>query len=101
MKFRFPVVIIDEDFRSENISGSGIRALAEAIEKEGVEVLGLTSYGDLTSFAQQSSRASCFILSINADELLPYIDGSPDGDVPELATAIVALRAFVTEVRRR
>ena len=45
MKFRFPVVIIDEDFRSENISGSGIRALAEAIEKEGAEVLGLTSYG--------------------------------------------------------
>jgi len=69
MKFRFPVVIIDEDFRSENISGSGIRALAEAIQGEGVEVLGLTSYGDLTSFAQQSSRASCFILSIDDDEL--------------------------------
>ena len=33
MKFRFPVVIIDEDFRTENISGSGARALAEAIEK--------------------------------------------------------------------
>ena len=30
MKFRFPVIIIDEDFRSENISGSGIRALAQA-----------------------------------------------------------------------
>ena len=74
MKFRFPVVIIDEDFRSENISGSGIRALAEAIQGEGVEVLGLTSYGDLTSFAQQSSRASCFILSIDDDELLPYVD---------------------------
>ena len=29
MKFRFPVIIIDEDFRSENISGSGIRALAQ------------------------------------------------------------------------
>ena len=32
MKFRFPVIIIDEDFRSENISGSGIRALARTIE---------------------------------------------------------------------
>jgi hypothetical protein len=30
-----PVIIIDEDFRSENTSGLGIRALAEAIEKEG------------------------------------------------------------------
>ena len=36
MKFRFPIVIIDEDFRSENTSGLGIRALADAIEKEGI-----------------------------------------------------------------
>ena len=53
MKFRFPIVIIDEDFRSENTSGLGIRALAAAMEKEGMEVLGLTSYGDLSQFAQQ------------------------------------------------
>ena len=98
MKFRFPVVIIDEDFRSENISGSGIRALAEAIEGEGMEVLGLTSYGDLTSFAQQASRASCFILSIDDDEFVTA--GTGDGD-DELVIAIVALRAFVAEVRRR
>ncbi|WP_042886970.1 arginine/lysine/ornithine decarboxylase [Cupriavidus necator] len=94
MKFRFPVIIIDEDFRSENISGSGIRALAEAIEKEGMEVMGLTSYGDLTSFAQQSSRASTFIVSIDDDEFVR------DGDQPE-AAAIEKLRAFVAEVRRR
>ncbi len=41
MKFRFPVLIIDEDFRSENTSGLGIRALAEAMEGEGAEVGGL------------------------------------------------------------
>ena len=46
MKFRFPIVIIDEDFRSENTSGLGIRALAKAIEEEGMEILGATSYGD-------------------------------------------------------
>ncbi|TPQ39574.1 MULTISPECIES: arginine/lysine/ornithine decarboxylase [Cupriavidus] len=94
MKFRFPVIIIDEDFRSENISGSGIRALAEAIEKEGMEVMGLTSYGDLTSFAQQSSRASTFIVSIDDDEFVTA------DDQPE-AAAIEKLRAFVNEVRRR
>ena len=38
MKFRFPVVIIDEDFRSENTSGLGIRALAAAMETEGMEL---------------------------------------------------------------
>ena len=58
MKFRFPIVIIDEDFRSENSSGLGIRAMAQAIESEGFEVLGVTSYGDLSQFAQQQSRAS-------------------------------------------
>ena len=58
MKFRFPIFIIDEDYRSENASGLGIRALSAAIEAEGVEVIGVTSYGDLSSFAQQQSRAS-------------------------------------------
>ena len=32
MKFRFPVVIIDEDWRSDSASGLGIRALAKALE---------------------------------------------------------------------
>jgi len=48
MKFRFPIIIIDEDFRSENASGLSIRALAQGIEAEGFEVLGVTSYGDLS-----------------------------------------------------
>jgi arginine decarboxylase len=90
MKFRFPVVIIDEDFRSENSSGLGIRVLAKAIETEGVEVLGVTSYGDLTSFAQQQSRASAFILSIDDEEI-----------VEEKPEAIEQLRGFVTEIRYR
>ena len=94
MKFRFPIIIIDEDFRSENISGSGIRDLAEAIETEGMEVIGLTSYGDLTSFAQQASRASCFIVSIDDEE---FISDSEDHDLPALNN----LRAFITEVRKR
>ncbi len=94
MKFRFPIVIIDEDFRSENTSGLGIRALAAAIEAEGVEVLGVTSYGDLTSFAQQQSRASAFILSIDDEEF--------DVDSPEdVANAIKNLRAFIGELRFR
>ena len=90
MKFRFPVIIIDEDFRSENSSGLGIRVLAKAIEDEGTEVLGVTSYGDLTSFAQQQSRASAFILSIDDEE---FIEGKQE--------AIEQLRKFVTEIRHR
>ncbi len=90
MKFRFPIVIIDEDFRSENTSGLGIRALAEAIEKEGMEVLGATSYGDLSQFAQQQSRASAFILSIDDEEFTPG---------PELDPAVLNLRKFIEEIR--
>jgi arginine decarboxylase len=90
MRFRFPVVIIDEDFRSENASGIGIRVLVKAIEEEGIEVLGATSYGDLTSFAQQQSRASAFILSIDDEEL-----------TNEEEKTIAALRAFVKEIRLR
>ena len=92
MKFRFPIVIIDEDYRSENTSGLGIRALAQAIESEGFEVLGATSYGDLSQFAQQQSRASAFILSIDDEEF------TTDSD---LAPAVQNLRQFITEVRRK
>jgi arginine decarboxylase len=90
MKFRFPVVIIDEDFRSENASGLGIRALAKAIENEGFEVLGVTSYVDMASFAQQQSRASAFILSIDDEEF-----------VEESQVALERLRKFVDEIRYR
>ncbi len=82
MKFRFPIVIIDEDFRSENTSGLGIRALADAIEKEGMEVLGVTSYGDLSQFAQQQSRASAFILSIDDEEFTAGSRNRPRGAQP-------------------
>jgi arginine decarboxylase len=88
MRFHFPVIIIDEDFRSENASGLGIRALAKAIEEEGMDVLGVTSYGDLTSFAQQQSRASAFILSVDDEEL-----------ANEEEETIAELRAFVEEIR--
>ncbi|MBF6632047.1 MAG: DegT/DnrJ/EryC1/StrS family aminotransferase, partial [Comamonas sp.] len=91
MKFRFPIVIIDEDYRSENTSGLGIRALAQAIEVEGFEVLGVTSYGDLSQFAQQQSRASAFILSIDDEEL------TGDNEDP----IIHSLRSFIGEVRRK
>ncbi|AIL32451.1 arginine/lysine/ornithine decarboxylase [Basilea psittacipulmonis] len=94
MKFNFPIVIIDEDFRSDSASGFGIRALADAIEAEGMKVLPVTSYGDLTSFVQQQSRASAFILSIDDEEF--------DTDSPEdVATAIRNLRAFIGELRFR
>src|SRR5512136_1958494 len=90
MRFRFPIVIIDEDFRSENASGLGIRALASAIETEGMEVLGVTSYGDLSQFAQQQSRASAFILSIDDEEFTPG---------HELDPAVLNLRTFIEEIR--
>jgi arginine decarboxylase len=85
-------VIIDEDFRSENASGLGVRALAKAIEEEGIEVLGVTSYGDLSSFAQQQSRASAFILSIDDEEFT---------SAEAADKAISDLRAFVEEIRFR
>jgi arginine decarboxylase len=90
-RFHFPIVIIDEDYRSENTSGLGIRALAQAIEKEGFEVVGTTSYGDLSSFAQQQSRASAFILSIDDEELTAGTELT--------APAVLNLRKFIQEIR--
>ena len=92
MRFRFPVVIIDEDFRSENTSGLGVRVLAKAIEDEGLEVLGVTSFGDVSSFAQQQSRASGFILSIDDEEF---------STAEAAESAVAQIRTFVTEIRLR
>ena len=90
MKFKFPIIIIDEDFKSENSSGLGIRLLADAIIKEGTEVIGVTSYVDLSSFAQQQSRASAFILAIDDEE---FADENPK--------ALKDLKLFVEEIRYR
>lgn len=92
MRFHFPIVIIDEDFRSENASGLGIRVLAKAIEAEGMEVLGVTSIADFSSFAQQQSRASAFLLSIDDEEFQEPEDA---------ARAIAKLRGFVRAIRFR
>jgi arginine decarboxylase len=91
MRFQFPIVVIDEDFRSENASGVGIRALTRALEEEGVEIIGVTSFSDVRGFAQQHSRASAFILSVD-DEELPATEGSP---------IVADLRAFLEEIRIR
>ncbi|MCL2591005.1 MAG: arginine/lysine/ornithine decarboxylase [Betaproteobacteria bacterium] len=92
MRFQFPIIIIDEDFRSDNASGLDIRALVEAIKKEDMDVLGVTSYGDMTAFAQQQSRASAFILSIDDDEFTSREAADK---------AIDGLRAFVEAIRQR
>lgn len=92
MNFRFPIIIIDEDFRTENTSGTGVRALAAAIEKLGMDVLGFTSFGDLSALTQQQSRASAFLLSIDDEEF-----GS--GSNEEIESALQPIRTFIKELR--
>ncbi|MFA7506110.1 MAG: arginine/lysine/ornithine decarboxylase [Burkholderiaceae bacterium] len=91
MKFRFPVVIIDEDWKSDSASGLGIRALAKALEDEGMEVIGGFTYIDVAMVANQAARASAFIVSIDDEEI----------DAGEESEAIVDLRKFIAETRRR
>jgi arginine decarboxylase len=45
-------------------------------------VLGVTSYGDLSQFAQQQSRASAFILSIDDEEFTRTARAGPGGAEP-------------------
>ncbi len=92
MKFRFPIVIIDEDWRAESSSGLGIRALAKALEEQGMEVVGGFTYTDVGMVANQSARASTFIVSIDDEEV------SEDGAESQ---AIVDLRKFIEATRRR
>ena len=92
MKFRFPVIIIDEDWRAESSSGLGIRALAKALEEQGVEVVGGFTYVDVSMVANQAARASAFVVSLDDEEV------NDDGDESQ---AIIDLRKFIIETRRR
>ena len=92
MKFRFPVIIIDEDWRAESSSGLGIRALAKALEEQGVEVVGGFTYVDVGMVANQAARASAFIVSIDDEEV------NEDG---EESQAVTDLRTFIEATRRR
>jgi arginine decarboxylase len=92
MKFRFPVIVIDEDWRSDSASGLGIRALAKAIEEQGIEVVGGFTYVDVTMVANQAARASAFIVSIDDEEI--------NEEGPE-SKAIADLRRFILETRNR
>ncbi len=92
MKFRFPVVIIDEDWKSDSASGLGIRAVAKALEDQGMEVVGGFTYIDVGMVANQAARASAFIVSIDDEEI------NVDGDESH---AIGELRKFIVETRRR
>ena len=95
MQFNFPIIIVDKDFRTDNLSGSGMRELASAIEAQGVNVLAVTHANDFLGLAQQAARASAFIVSVDEPE-----DGSmQQEDAAQLA--IDNLRALVTEIRRR
>lgn len=91
MQYHFPVVIIDEDYHSENVSGLGIRDLAQAIEAQGIEVRAVTAFSDLTGLAKQASRTSAFLVSLDDD------DFSETGEENE---AIHELREFVRQIRR-
>ena len=89
-KYHFPIVIIDEDYHSENVSGLGIRDLAQAIEAQDIEVRAVTAFSDLTSLARQASRASAFIVSMHDDDF-----ARPD----EESQVVQELRDFVHKVR--
>jgi arginine decarboxylase len=92
MKFRFPVVIIDEDWKADSASGLGIRAVAKAIEDQDMEVVGGFTYTDVAMVANQAARASAFIVSIDDEEI--SVDGAESSAVKEL-------QKFITETRRR
>ena len=92
MKFRFPVIIIDEDWRSESASGLGIRALAKALEEQDMEVVGGFTYVDVGMVANQAARASAFVVSIDDEEV------NEDGVESQ---AVHDLRKFIEATRKR
>ena len=93
MNFNLPVIILDEDFGSDNASGTGIRMLADALRGAGMDVASYTAYGPHSGFAQMESRASCFILSVD--------DHNFDRDEAQETEVLAQIDRFVHEIRKR
>ncbi|WNO08275.1 arginine/lysine/ornithine decarboxylase [Teredinibacter sp. KSP-S5-2] len=91
MRLQFPIIIIDEYFRSDCNSGLGIRLLASAIEHAGADVVRLTGLHDFAEHIQQTTRTSAFIVSLNDKQFA-------DEHVEQTFSA---LRAFVQSIRSR
>ena len=64
----FPVVIIDDDYQSEQMRGILIRLLAEEIESQGMKVIGGFSLDDASQAILTYSEVSAVLLSIEGSE---------------------------------
>lgn len=96
IKFCFPILIIVEVYRFEHTSGLGIRALAQAIEREGMEVLGVTSYDDLSQFRNSKAGLMRLFLSIDAQEIVPAsVEAREINETQSEVDAIINLRVFI------
>jgi len=65
MKFRFPVIIIDEDYNSENTSGFRYSGTCWAIEKEDGKYWGLPVTGIYPLSFSNNPELLRFVLSID------------------------------------
>jgi len=59
IKFRFPIVIIDENFRSDWPLGAWRSCRGRGDWSEGFEVLGATVYGDPRETSRHSAAGPC------------------------------------------
>lgn len=91
MRLQFPIIIIDEYFRSDCNSGLGIRLLASAIEHAGGDVVRLTGLNNFCEHIQQITRTSAFIVSLNDKQFAEE----------NINQTFFSLRAFVQSIRSR
>jgi arginine decarboxylase len=67
----FPIAIIDEDYEGKRAAGRGMRALAEAIEKEGHRVVAGLSYADAERLVDIFNNELCWLVSVDGAENNP------------------------------
>ena len=84
----FPVLLVETTSRPDE---TGLEELRAALGRAGVSSQMRSVGGDMTAFAQQSSRVSAFIYAVAGDP----------ADPPARARALAALSRFVASVRSK
>jgi len=65
MNFRFPVIVIDENFHKENLQSGETRQIVSTLEKLGHSVLVILNPLDVHTISRQQAKASALLISID------------------------------------
>ena len=78
MNFRFPIIVVDENFHKENLQSGETREIVSTLEKLGHAVLVILNPQDMHSISRQQAKASALLIAINDADINNTFSQAPN-----------------------